>query len=111
MTWIQKIRMNNHIIIHKIYSLVIDYWNIDEDHDKVAICYYNSYFDDKNYITQKFVNGTEYSVQMIANKNGDLISIIPVKIIEKTVLQVALPRKKTKTKRSQFRLSAISANA
>ena len=41
------------------------------------------YFDDKNYITQKFVNGIEYSVQMIANKNGDLISIIPVKIIEK----------------------------
>jgi len=37
----------------------------------------------KNYIIQKYIKGIEFSVQMISDKLGNLISIVPVKIIEK----------------------------
>ena len=46
--------------------------------------YKNKYLLNNNdYIFQKFIIGTEYSVQMISNYEGKLIAIIPVKINEK----------------------------
>lgn len=38
---------------------------------------------DKKYILQKYINGTEYSIQMIADLNGKLKYIVPVMIILK----------------------------
>lgn len=40
-------------------------------------------FDDKKYICQQFIKGTEYSVQMVSDVRGNLKYIVPVKIIEK----------------------------
>lgn len=42
-----------------------------------------STYNGKNYILQKYVSGTEYSIQMIADRDGNLKYIVPVKIILK----------------------------
>ena len=62
---------------------------IKVDNLKEFIFYKDKFnIDSKNYILQKFITGIEYSVQMIADKNGKLITVIPVKIIEKKGITV-----------------------
>lgn len=67
------IKNSNINILHILYGTVRDFWNILEvnGHDKVAICYHNTYFDlydSENYYLNKVVSFENNLEPFVMNK-------------------------------------------